>query len=120
MSREQWGHGYHKGKTDAIKGTGLPKWILMYDAQDKERLKFIGWIHERHGKTLTVEMIDPMEFDYCAITGKSMDCESSPIIWKNVEEFDPEDYIGCFEFAYSFATVLREHIRARELYRCER
>ena len=112
MSKQQWGHGYWKGREDEQKRPSGPKYIGVFDSPNDPYINRIGQIHEKHGDILTVEWID--YFDMLFAISRGYEPSWDEVVGKNVEEIDSKRMSDRHKFYYSWLTVAGEFIKAEK------
>ena len=110
MSREQWGHGYWKGRRDEQKNPEGPRYIGLYNSEDDPYLNCLGQIHEKRQGILVVEWIDYFEVELAINLGYEPSWES-----KVIDKFKEIalDNIDCdYKLFYSWEAAAAEMVRA--------
>lgn len=106
MSRQQWGHGYWKGREDERKNTSSQKYIVVFGSGDEIHVNRVGQIREKHGDVLTVEWIDYFDIVYALLMG--YEPSWNKVVTENVEEMYSQDIKTSHKLCYTWEAVVGE------------
>lgn len=111
MSREQWGHGYWKGRKDEQKNPEGPRYIGLYNEKyDPPILGNCGLIHEKHGDALVVEWIDI--WDMAVAVDFGYEPNNGPIEIEACEQIRVDEIKSAYKLFYSWSAIANEFIKA--------
>lgn len=112
MSREQWGHGYWKGRQDEQKNPEGPRYIGLYNSEDDPYLNCLGQIREKHQGILVVEWLDYFEVMLAITFGYEPSWKE--VVLENVKEISVDDITCDYKLFYSWKTAAGEMIIAEK------
>ena len=117
MSREQWGHGYHRGREDERKNPEGYRFIGFYGEYEREPyLNSLAYIHEKRQNTYVIEWIDYFELMLAISFGYQLDFSEEAIVYEQMDEITEDELKERnVRFFYSWNTVVGENIKAEKV-----
>lgn len=118
MSREQWGHGYWKGREDERKNPEGYRYIGCYDSDTDPYINRVAMIRERRPNAIVVEWLHYLDILLAISGGYEMDID--PYNPDMIEEIDNSS-LDKFKSFYSWDAVVSEVLKAEKIYKrkCE-
>ena len=115
MSRQQWGHGYYKGREDERKNPERFRYLGRYDSEDDPYLNSVAMVREHRPDKLVVEWLYYIDVLLAIAGGYEMAID--PYNPDAIEEIDISSLTSEYRKFYTWEAVVSEMIKAEKFYK---